>query len=102
MAYMNLTPRWSELMTTFRFLVESVTTRDRPEPRMGKDPNTVMQNFWSEMTRMAEGADRYGDLLAFLRESEGWNDNQIENALNIGRNIKETKRNTVHEEEVDG
>jgi hypothetical protein len=94
--YINLTPRWTEILPTFQFLVESVTTRDKP--KNGSDPDAVMMNFWNEMKRIAQAADNYGDLLAFVRSEQfNWSDEDIGAALKQGRELNELQRYTIRE-----
>jgi hypothetical protein len=66
METIDLTPKWSEILPTWRFMVEQVTTRDKADPENGKDPNTVMMNFWAEMKVMAEAADKWNSFGAPL------------------------------------
>ncbi len=64
--YLDMTPTWSDILPTWRFMVEQVTTRDKPAP--GKDPNLVMMNFWDQMKTMALAADRWNAYVAELND----------------------------------
>lgn len=96
MKYVNLTLRWTEILPTYRFMAEQVTTRDKP--KNGSNPNKVMMNFWDEMKRMAQAADNYGDLVAYLRNMEGWSDDTFQTAIEAGSRYLERERTTVKED----
>lgn len=80
MRYVNLTPRWTEILPTWRMMIESGYA-------------------WNELKRMAEAADRYGDLITYLKNTQGWKDDRIKQALAAGREQNEIARTTIHEKE---
>jgi hypothetical protein len=88
--YINLTPRWTEMLSSILMMYRQAVEGDCTNPDLVKD------NMRKELERCAEGADRYGDLLAYLRK-EGWNDDRFRQALTIGRELNELERNTVKE-----
>jgi len=94
MKYVNLTPTWEEILPTWRFMAEQVTTRDKP--RNGSDPNAVMMEFWGQMALMAQAADNFNALVAELHNM-AVGDEKIEAAITRGRAALETDRNTIKE-----
>lgn len=66
METIDCTPTWTEILPTWRFMVEQVTTHD-PETKT-KSPNIVMQNFWAELHSMAAAADKWNEHCKFLNE----------------------------------
>ena len=93
MKYINLTPRWTELVSTWRRIVENCNSCKRNH----RDHyNRTMQNFWDQYERACQGADNYNDLVAALRE-EGWADSAFDVALRRGRELQEIERNTIKE-----
>jgi hypothetical protein len=63
------------------------------------DPDLVKLNAKTELRRMAEAADNYNDLVAYLRQSDtlNWDDEIFANAAKIGRSLNESERTTVRE-----
>lgn len=90
MKYINLTPRWTEILPTWLMMIEQAALGDC------SNPDVVMQNAREEMRRMAEAADRFGDLVAALR-AEGWADSAFNIALTRGLEIRECQRTLEHE-----
>lgn len=66
MEYIDITPTWTEILPTLRFMVEQVTTRD-PETKT-KSPSIVMENFWKQLKIMAEAADKWNEHCKMLDE----------------------------------
>jgi hypothetical protein len=91
MKYVNLTPRWTEILPTWLMMLEQSITGDCT------NPDLVKENAKTELRRMAQGADNYNDLLAFVRAREDWTDKAVTWALEIGREIQENERTTVRE-----
>lgn len=94
MKYINLTPRWTEILTVWQRIVERSTSAKRGH-RI--DYNANMGRFWNEMKRMAQGADNYNDLVTQLRVERGYSDEKLEVAIIRGREINERERNTIKE-----
>lgn len=88
--YLNLTPRWSEMLPTILMMYRQAVEGNCMNPDLIKD------NMRKELTRMADGCDRYGDLCRYLK-AEGWTDERLKQALEIGREQMELERNTVKE-----
>lgn len=86
--YVNLTPRWSELLRSWQMIVADAVKVKKPDQ---------MERFWSQVETAFKAADRYNDLVSFLR-GEGYDDAEVRRMLNIGRERSERERNTVHEE----
>lgn len=95
MKYVNLTPRWAEILPTWLMMYRQGVTGDCSNPTL------VMANAKAEFVRMAQAADNANDLIAFVRESEGWTDEAIKGAISIGRGINERERSTVKESQDD-
>lgn len=53
MKYIDMTPTWEELLPTWQFLVSSVIAKRHGEPA------STMENFWTEMEKMARAADKW-------------------------------------------
>ena len=89
--YLKLTPRFAELVSTWQMIVGDACKIKKPDQ---------MERFWSHFQQTSKAADRYNDLVAYLRSpAEGWTDEHFKNALKHGRAIQETDRTTVHVEE---
>jgi hypothetical protein len=89
MKYVNLTPRWTEILPTWWMILNDAITVKKPDQ---------IERFTAEIERMAQGADNYNDLLTFLRRVEiDWTDSKIAYALQRGRALNERERNTVRE-----
>ena len=95
MRYVNLTPRWVEILPTWLMIYRQAINGNC------MNPDLQLKNAREELTRMAEAADRYGDLLVYLRQSDtlNWDDEMFANAIQIGRSLNETARTTIHEKE---
>lgn len=89
MKYINLTPRWLELFSTWQMIVNDAVKVKKPDQ---------MERFWETVEQSFIATDRYNDLVAYLR-AEGWTEIDFESAFDEGRNIQESERNKVHEEE---
>ena len=94
MQYINLTPRWTEILTVWQRIVERCNSAKRYHR---EDYNKNMNEFWAEMKRMAQGADNFNDLVAFLRNQSSWTDENFKSALAQGREYQEQERNTIRE-----
>lgn len=97
MRYVNLTPRWTEILPMHRKLFEQVTHPIKPRAGINANYQVVRDNFWAEVERMAQGADNFNDLVAYLRNIEGWTDDAIQVGLEAGQRYQERERTTVKE-----
>lgn len=95
MKYVDLTPRWEEILPTWLMMFEQAARGDC------SNPDLVKGNAREELRRMAQAADRYGDLISYLCSNQKWIDGEFKEALRIGRNICELDRNTK-KESIDG
>jgi hypothetical protein len=91
MKYVNLTPRWTEILPTWLMMFEQAITGDCT------NPDLVRANAKEELRRMAEAADKWNDIVAALR-ARGWSDETFESVLENGRALNETARTTEHED----
>lgn len=66
--FIDMTPTWSEILPAWQMMVGEVTTLDKPNPRLGKNPRLVMENFWQQMEKMALAADRWNAYVAELND----------------------------------
>jgi hypothetical protein len=89
MPYINLTPRWTEILPTWLMMFEQAITGDCT------DPDLIRQNAKEELRRMAEAADNFNDLVTELRNM-AIGEGKIEAAIERGRAINERERTTVH------
>lgn len=94
MKYINLIPRWAEILPTWLMLYESAVLGDHDEPAK------AVESARDELKRMAKAADKFNDLVAALRD-EGWANSAFSLALTRGRELQEIERNTVRETEDD-
>lgn len=94
MKYINLTPRWTEILTVWKRIVDH-NSRHRVNRR--EENNKAMNEFWKEVERMAQGADNFNDLVAYLRQIENYTDEQLERVLKQGRHLQEVECSTVKE-----
>jgi len=62
MQYIDLTPKWQEILPVWQRIVEDATRTLKPHQ---------LQRFWAEMRRMAEAADRWGAYCAAVDEAAG-------------------------------
>jgi hypothetical protein len=92
--YVDLTPTWTEILPTWRRMVEAKNSAKRDQ-RDGY--NLVMGNFWEEMDRMAQAADQFSALITYLDKKQGWKNDRILQAIAIGRECNELERNTIKE-----
>lgn len=82
----NLTPRWAVILPTWLMMYRQAVTGDC------SNPDVVKENATKEFERMAEAADRYANLVAYLRSpAEGWREDEIVNALEHGKQIRESQ-----------
>lgn len=72
--YVDLTPTWQEILPTWKLMVDNATKTTN---------DTTMCEFWGEMQRMADSADRYTFLLEELRRD--YNDEDIGELLENGK-----------------
>lgn len=91
MTYVDLTPKWVEILPTWLMMYRQAIKGDCTAPDLVKD------NATKELTRMAQGADKFNALVAWMKDSEGWSDETIEDALAIGNNIL-AERSKVEQE----
>jgi hypothetical protein len=90
MKYIDLTPRWVEILPTWLMMYRQAVEGDC------SNPDLILNNARDEFTRMATAADNYGDLIAWLK-LDGWSNEQIGIALAAGRAASKRERNTVKE-----
>jgi len=83
MQYVNLVPRWTEILPTWLMMFEQAVTGGCTNPDLVKD------NTKQELRRMAQAADNFNDLITYLRSSKtlDWDDEMFENAIQIGRSL---------------
>ena len=98
MKYVNLTPRWTEILSVWQRVVDH-NSRHRVNRR--EENIKAMKDFWAEMQRMAQGADNYNDLVTYLRKFRGWKDDRLSQAIAAGREQNEIERNTIKESKDD-
>ena len=79
--YINLTPRWTEILRTWRMIVEANNSAKRNHRN---HYNKTMGDFWDEMQRMAQAADNFNDIAAAFPDK-----NEIENLIKLVREIYE-------------
>jgi hypothetical protein len=99
MGYINLTPRYSELVNIYRKMFEQVTKPVNPRSGIRANYQVVRDNFWSHFSRASDVADRYNDLVTSLKDY-GWTDESIGDAIMRGRTLNEKERNTIHEDKA--
>jgi hypothetical protein len=93
MTYVDLTPRWTEILPTWLMMYRQSITGDCANPEL------IRKNATDEFRRMAEAADKFNDLVAFLTSSQGNFDAEyIKNAIELGRNIAAAKCEVEHDE----
>lgn len=90
--YVNLTPRWTEILPTWLMIYRQAINGNC------MNPDLQLKNAREELTRMAQAADNYNDLVAGLRVSLLMNDTTIGETIKLGRKQQEIARTTIHEE----
>lgn len=91
MKYVNLTPRWTEILPTWLMIFEQAITGDCT------NPDLIRSNTKEELRRMAQGADNFNDIVAGLRFCEEATDEDIRRWIETGRKQNEIERTTIKE-----
>ncbi len=88
--FIDLTPRWTQILPTWLMMYRQAVKGECTDPAL------IKANATAEFTRMAEAADRYNDLMAWMR-AQGWSGPRIESILEEARKYADKERNEVKE-----
>lgn len=91
MKYVDLTPRWVEILPTWLMMVKQAAAGDCT------NPDLVLDNATKEFFRMAEAADKFNDLARGLKYLEPNGEHTIDELMQKGRELRESDRHTVKE-----
>ena len=94
MEYIDLTPKWREILPTWKAVVENCNSCKRNHRN---HYNKTMSDFWNEIELIAQCPDDFNTLVAYVRNMEDWTDHAIKTALDAGRRYQERERNTIKE-----